>query len=124
MSITVLLVYLVIQFVVQYIMYKPVRNLLFRIHSKYKGTIPFLKIEFFILNIMVSLFVFMFTGRGGMTGMTNTFASVLLGLCMTVDYKLYAHSISTGKYYKKLERAKEQAKRDLEYINRNRHLLY
>ena len=53
----------------------------------------------------------------------NTFASVLLGLCMTVDYKLYTSAIASGKYYKKLERQKRQEQRDLEHIKRNAHYL-
>ena len=116
MSLTVLLSYLAIQFLVQYIMYRPIRNFLFSVHSVYRRTIPFIKVEFFILNILVSLFVFVFTGRGGMTGMTNTFASVLLGIIMTIDYKLYCKNIISGKYYKDQEFEKEVKKRQQEIL--------
>ena len=116
MSITVLLTYLLIQFLVQYIMYRPIRNFLFSVHSVYRRTIPFIKVEFFIINILVSLFVFVFTGRGGMTGMTNTFASVLLGIVMTIDYKLYCKHIISGKYYEDQEFEKEVKKRQQQIL--------
>ena len=118
MSVTVLLAYLLIQFVVQYIMYNPVKNFLFKIHSKYRNTIPFIKVEFFVLNILVSLFVFVFTGRGGMTGMTNTFASVLLGVVMAIQYKCYVRDIISGKYYKDLEREAKIRQRQKEILAR------
>lgn len=117
MNLTVLLTYLVIQFIVQYIMYRPVRNFLFSIHSVYRRTIPFIKVEFFILNILVSLFVFVFTGRGGMTGMTNTFASVILGIIMSIDYKLYCKNIISGKYYEDQEFEEEVKERQKQILN-------
>ena len=116
MNITVLLTYLAIQFLVQYIMYRPIRNFLFSVHSNWRKTIPFIKVEFFILNILVSLFVFVFTGRGGMTGMTNTFASVLLGIVMVINYKTYCNNIISGKYYKDKQREKELLQKQLELL--------
>ena len=123
MSLTVIIIYLIIQFAVQYVMYNPIKNLLFKLHSKARTTIPYIKAEFFVLNIIVSLAVLVFTGRGGVTGMTNTFASVILGLVMYVDYNFYVRDIISGEYYKKQEReAKIKARqRELlkKYSNQN-----
>ena len=107
MNTTVLMFYLVIQLLVQYMFYLPVRNILFKLHSKFVKTIPWLSIEFFVINLIVSLIVLIFTGRGGMTGMTNTFASVLLGIIMYIDYKIYYNDLISGWYYKKEARKKE-----------------
>lgn len=122
MSIKIVLLYLLIQFIVQYIAYKPVRDLLFKIHSKYIKTIPWIKIEFVVLNIIVSLFVLLFTGRGGMTGMTNTFASVLLGFVMAIDYVVYIKSIKSGQYYRnqaKKALQEQKYKEDIERLQNN-----
>ena len=116
MNISVIILYLFIQFVVQYMFYAPVRDLLFKAHSKVRRTIPFIKIEFFILNLLVSLLVLLFTGRGGMTGMTNTFASVILGLIMYIDYKFYVRDIISGWYYKKAEREEKIKQRAREIL--------
>lgn len=107
MNTNVLIIYLVIQLIVQYMFYVPVRNILFKFHSKYVKTVPWIGFEFFIVNLFVSIIVLIFTGRGGMTGMTNTFASVLLGIIMYVDYKMYYRDILSGWYYKKEQKAKE-----------------
>ena len=81
--------------------------MLFRLHSKFVRTIPWIGFEFFIVNLLVSIIVLIFTGRGGMTGMTNTFASVLLGIIMYVDYRMYYRDILSGWYYKKEQKIKE-----------------
>ena len=120
MSLSILVIYLLIQFVVQYIMYQPVKNWLFKIHSKCRKTIPLIKVEFFIINILISLFVFVFTGRGGMTGMTNTFASVPLGIIMTIDYKLYCKGIISGMYYKDQEFKEKVEARAREILTANK----
>lgn len=107
MNTNVLIIYLVIQLIVQYMFYVPVRNMLFKLHSKFVKTIPWIGFEFFVVNLIVSIVVLLFTGRGGMTGMTNTFASVLLGIIMYVDYKMYYRDILSGWYYKKEQKEKE-----------------
>ena len=110
MSMSVIILYLFIQFVVQYMFYAPAREYLFKVHSKHRKTIPWIKGEFFVLNLLVSLAVLVFTGRGGMTGMTNTFASVILGLVMYMDYNFYVRDIISGEYYKK-QKEKEMIKK-------------
>ena len=107
MNTTMLIIYLAIQLIVQYMFYVPIRNILFKAHSKWVKTIPWIGFEFFIVNLIVSIVVLLFTGRGGMTGMTNTFASVLLGVIMYVDYKMYYNDIISGWYYKKEAKRKE-----------------
>lgn len=107
MNTTVLIFYLFIQLVVQYMFYVPIRNILFKAHSKWVKTIPWIGFEFFIVNLIVSIVVLLFTGRGGMTGMTNTFASVLLGVIMYIDYKMYYNDIISGWYYKKEAKRQE-----------------
>lgn len=111
MNSTMLIIYLVIQLIVQYMFYLPVRNVLFKLHSKFVTTIPWIGFEFFIVNLIVSIVVLLFTGRGGMTGMTNTFASVLLGLIMYIDYQLYYRDIVSGNYYIKAKKLKEEIQR-------------
>lgn len=117
MSMSVIILYLFIQFVVQYMFYNPVKNFLFKIHSKYRKTISWIKIEFFIVNLIVSLAVLLFTGRGGMTGMTNTFASVILGIVMYIDYNFYVRDIISGEYYKKQKEEEFKKKRQKEILN-------
>lgn len=120
MNLTVIIIYLLIQLSVQYIMYKVMRDLLFRVHAKFRNTIPWLKAEFFIINIIISLLVLVFTGRGGVTGMTNTFASVILGLIMAMDYNFYVRDIISGLYYKNLEKeliAREKQKARIALLN-------
>lgn len=118
MNTTMLIIYLAIQLIVQYMFYVPVRNTLFKIHSKYVKTIPWIGFEFFIVNLLVSIVVLLFTGRGGLTGMTNTFASVLLGIIMYVDYKMYYRDIISGWYYKKEQKAKEIRARQKEILDK------
>lgn len=113
-----LIIYLAIQLIVQYMFYVPVRNTLFKIHSKYVKTIPWIGFEFFIVNLLVSIVVLLFTGRGGLTGMTNTFASVLLGIIMYVDYKMYYKDIISGWYYKKEQKRKELIARQKEILDK------
>lgn len=99
----VLIIYLVIQFVVQLVMYKPIfsvinklysllpkymrfsgfdEDIIEKVNSKYVQTMT---VICFILNITISIFVKLFTSSGGATGMTNLFASVLLGFVMYID---------------------------------------
>ena len=107
MNIKILIIYLAIQLIVQYMFYFPIRNFLFKVHSRYVKTIPWIGFEFFIVNLCVSIIVLIFTGRGGMTGMTNTFASVLLGIIMYIDFKMYYRDILSGWYYEKEKKARE-----------------
>ena len=116
MNSTMLIIYLVIQLIVQYIAYLPIRNLLFWLHSKKTTTITWLPFELFMLNLFVSIFVLVFTGRGGMTGMTNTFASVILGFIMFIQYKIYYQEILSGWYYKKAAKRREINARSKEIL--------
>lgn len=113
MSAKVIIIYLIIQLIAQYVFYTWFRDWLFKIHSKKISTITWIPIEFTILNIFISLFILVLTGRGGMTGMTNTFASVMLGIIMYVDYNFYYRDIISGKYYEKLAK-KEEENRNIE----------
>lgn len=118
MNTTMLIIYLAIQLIVQYMFYLPVKNILFKLHSKRITTITWIGFEFFFVNLIVSLIVLVFTGRGGMTGMTNTFASVLLGIIMYVDYKMYYRDILSGWYYKKEAKEREIKARQKEILER------
>ena len=86
-------VVLLIQFVVQLVLYYQVRFLVFyaglisakvsRNDIKITGKSMF--ITALAINIIISLFVKLFTASGAITGITNLFASTLLGFVMYYD---------------------------------------
>ena len=87
---------LAVQFIIQLIAYKQIKKILDKLinlrvkkHVKHESFIAFIKYEFIILNILISVAVFTFTAAGLIAGMTNLFASVLLGLVMTIDAYRY-----------------------------------
>lgn len=109
MKTEILLLFLLIQFVVQLVMYIPFRKLIRRgyflifdifnyINAVFDDElsknllkpdyyVKFFGVSLFILNIIISFFVKFFTSEGAMTGMTNLFASVLIG-CISI-YDVY-----------------------------------
>ena len=117
MKTEILLLFLLIQFIVQLVMYIPFykicRRVLFFFFSAYKYInywlkkleldmvlpkillfpkvyVSFFAVYLFCLNICVSIFVKLFTSEGAMTGMTNLFASVFIGLisvCQAYAFK-------------------------------------
>lgn len=109
MKTEILLLFLLIQFVVQLVMYIPFKKMIRRgyffvfdifcyINSILEGElsksllkpdyyVKFFAVSLFILNIIISFFVKFFTSEGAMTGMTNLFASVLIG-CISI-YDVY-----------------------------------
>ena len=87
---------LAVQFIIQLIAYKQIKKILDKLinlrvkkHVKQESFIAFIKYEFIILNILISVAVFTFTAAGLIAGMTNLLASVLLGLVMTIDAYRY-----------------------------------
>lgn len=93
MSIEMVLIYLVIQFVVQLVLYENTKKLFIKgvfYIWKYLKLTPntastILSWVFFAVNIAISLLVKLFTSSGGLTGMTNLGASVLVGVFMVYD---------------------------------------
>lgn len=102
MNNNILLTYLIIQLVVQLVMYFPCQKVYSNIlrfiypatkhqifydvfgltkvkYNPQKFMLSMFTIGLFGLNILISLFVKLFTASGGMTGMTNLGASVLVG---------------------------------------------
>lgn len=85
--------YLILQFIIQFVLYKqlviPVVwvNKFFINKNTYKHMFKILMWQFFALNILISVIVKAFTAAGGMTGMTNLGASVLVGVIMYIDAK-------------------------------------
>lgn len=84
------------QFMIQLIAYKQIKKILDKIinypvkrNVKKESFITFIKYEFIILNILISIAVLMFTSAGLIAGVTNLFASLLLGLVMTIDAYRY-----------------------------------
>ena len=106
----ILLAYFIIQILVQYILYAPIRNKLFDYTSEHPDFIKTLPIALFVTNLGVSVFVLAFTGRGGATGMSNTFASVILGIVMAIQYAIFEHKLFSGAYEQ--EKARKQKKMD------------
>lgn len=97
-----LIAYLIIQFVVQFSLYRITKKPLFGLvrlistaekefcdNTNYKTTLTILAILMFVANIGLSILVKCFTSSGGLTGMTNLGASVLLGLIMSFDCFLF-----------------------------------
>lgn len=123
MSITLLLAVTLIQFVVQYVLYHPIRLWLYERHSKYLNTLSFLPKELFIINIGCTILVGLLTGVGLITGITNLFASAILGLVMKIQMDRYKKSLLNGSYYEKLKKKKQQEqeqKEILKQIRKNR----
>ena len=86
---------LIIQLLVQFIIYWQLRFVVFNIglitYKTSKSITTMTKtmlIMTFGLNIAISLFVKLFTSSGAMTGITNLFASAILGLIMYIDIKI------------------------------------
>lgn len=63
--------------------------------------VGFFAVYLFCLNIGVSAFVKFFTSEGTMTGMTNLFASVFIGLIST--YQVYSFKKKWNLEYSKLK---------------------
>lgn len=86
-------VVMIIQLIVQFVLYWQVRFLVFKAGlisakiTKYNidTTMRTMLVVAFALNIIISLFVKLFTSSGAMTGITNLFASVILGIIMYFD---------------------------------------
>ena len=101
MNPTVIAIYLVIQFIVQLAFYLAIKKHLFwgcfhlwktfdiSIESCSK-TLSFL---LFVINILISILVKIFTSSGGLTGMTNLGASVILGLIMYFDVYIFEREL-------------------------------
>ena len=93
MSNQLFFVILIIQFVVQLVLYYQVRFLVFYVglftskvsNKDLKITSKSMFITALALNIIISLFVKLFTASGAVTGITNLFASTILGLIMYYD---------------------------------------
>lgn len=66
-----------------------------------KVYVSFFAIYLFCLNIFVSAFVKFFTSEGAMTGMTNLFASVFIGLISA--YQVYSFKNKWNFEYSKLK---------------------
>lgn len=88
-----MLFYLFLQCVIQYVLYKQLSipilwiNKFFVNKYTYKHMFKIIMWQYVILNILISMIVKYFTAEGGMTGITNLGASVLLGLIMYIDVK-------------------------------------
>lgn len=122
MKTEILLLFLLIQFVVQLVMYIPFKKMIRRgyffvfdifyyMNSILEGElsknllkpdyyVKFFAVSLFILNIIISFFVKFFTSEGAMTGMTNLFASVLIG-CISI-YDVYKFKKDWMYKYQKL----------------------
>ena len=84
------------QFMIQLIAYKHIKKILDKLinypvkkHIKQESFLSFIKYEFVILNILISILVLMFTSAGLVAGITNLFASLLLALVMIIDAYRY-----------------------------------
>lgn len=128
MKTEILLLFLLIQFIVQLVIYIPFykicRRVLFFFFTVYKNInywlkkseldvflpkillfpkvyVSFFAVYLFCLNISVSLFVKLFTSDGAMTGMTNLFASVFIGLISA--YQVYSFKKKWNLEYSKIK---------------------
>ena len=120
MSVTFLLLVTLIQFIVQYVLYYPIKSWLYERHSKHPKTLRFLPKELFLINIGCTVVVGFLTGVGLITGITNLFASAILGLTMKIEMDKYKRSLLDGSYYKKLREKREKEKEEQEILERIR----
>ena len=88
----ILVAYLVIQFIVQYILYTTFRPLIlsigkltYLIIDDVKITKKTLFILMLITNMAISVLVKYFTSDGAMAGLSNLGASTIIGLLMVID---------------------------------------
>ena len=84
------------QFMIQLFAYKQIKKILDKLVNypvkkriKQESFLSFIKYEFVILNILISILVLMFTSAGLVAGVTNLFASLLLALVMIIDAYKY-----------------------------------
>lgn len=84
---------LAIQFIVQLVLYWNLRFIIFNIglltakvtHYDIKYTMKSMLFTALAINILISLFVKVFTSSGATSGITNLFASTILGIFMYFD---------------------------------------
>ena len=101
---------LAIQLLVQTIIYWQLRFVVFytglttfKITKNINAMIKTMLVMTFALNILISLFVKLFTSSGAMTGITNLFASAILGVFMYID----------------ITRVANKAKKEIKYAEKN-----
>ena len=104
MSPIMVLIYLVIQFIVQLALYISIKEHLlwgcFHLWKTFDVSIETsAKILSFLLfgtNMLISILVKVFTSSGGLTGMTNLGASVLVGLFMAYDVYMFKRILNNN----------------------------
>lgn len=102
---------LAIQLIVQFIIYWQLRFVVFsmglttfKVTKNVKAMAKTMLVMTFALNIAISLFVKIFTSSGAITGITNLFASAILGVIMYID----------------INRVVNKAKKEINYEERNK----
>lgn len=118
MSISLIIAITIIQFIVQYLLYKPARDWLYERHSKHLRTLSFLPTELFVINLICTIIVCILTSAGLITGITNLFASAILGLVMNIQYESYKRALFNGSYYEKLAEKKRKKELEREILER------
>lgn len=88
----ILLAYLIIQLIVQYILYTTIRPIIlffgkitYLITENKRVTQKTLLITMLTINIAISIAVKWFTAAGAMAGLSNLAASAIIGLIMAYD---------------------------------------
>lgn len=105
MSSNLFYVVLLIQFIVQLVLYYQVRFLVFHVGiitskvsgNNLKATAKSMLIAALVLNIVISLFVKLFTASGAISGITNLFASTILGVIMYIDVTRVVNKIKRNR---------------------------
>lgn len=116
MSILFVLFITIIQFIVQYCLYRPIIKRLYEFHSNHLNTLSWLPAELFVINIGCTIIVCALTSAGLITGITNLFASALLGIVMSIQYKSYKNQLFNGSYYTQLQERKQREKDEKEIL--------
>lgn len=101
MSTAVIVIYLAIQFIVQLAVYLTIKKHLFwacfSLWKTFGVSIEFcaktLSFLLFVVNILISILVKEFTSSGGLTGVTNLGASVILGFIMYFDVDIFEREL-------------------------------
>ena len=105
MNTTTIILFLVMQFIAQFVLYKMTKFIIFKLlgsvllecECSLKTAAKALSIACLVQNILISFIVLIFTKSGAMSGLSNLMASAILGVFMFVDIKIWQHK---NKNYK------------------------
>ena len=99
MNTTTILLFLVMQFIAQYVLYRMTKFIIFKLlgsvllecECSLKTAAKALSIACLVQNILISFAVLIFTKSGAMSGLSNLMASAALGVVMFIEIKIWQY---------------------------------